>query len=236
MGPIRVALVNDQPLFARGLAMLLPAVTDSRVTIVATTNDGSLASALIRQHRPDVALVDLAIPAPGGLRTIAAINRTAPDVPVIAMSDRGPCDSTSQQPSGLGRTSSAPATAADSEEAIEALTAGAIGYLCKTSQPEDLVMPLVAAVDGWAVVPRAVVEKLLASRAMHPVPLLLAPHERQLWRMIARGRSVDQIAAELHVSDRTAKRLTASLLRRLKVKNRIEAATLAGKTGLLDTA
>jgi two-component system nitrate/nitrite response regulator NarL len=95
------------------------------------------------------------------------------------------------------------------------------------------VQPLLAAVDGWAVLPQEVVRLLLTGASTECQPPVLSPDERRLWCAIARGRTVSQIAGELHVSERTAKRLTAALLRRLKVANRTEAARLAGQAGVL---
>jgi DNA-binding NarL/FixJ family response regulator len=224
MNSVRVALVNDQPLFSRGLALLLPAVTESRVTIIATTSDGTRATALVRQHRPDLAVVDLAIPAPGGYRTISAMHRSEPELPIIAMGDNV-------------RADHGPRSADDQlEQAVAAVRAGAVGYLSKTSEPEQLVLPLLAAVDGWSVIPRAVLHQLATARAPYDAEIRLTVEERELWEMIARDTSVPQIAAHLHVSERTAKRLTAAVLRRLKVKSRVEAARLAGQLGLLDSS
>lgn len=223
---VRVALVNDQPLFTRGLTLLLPAVTDSRVRIVATTNDGSLASGLVRRVRPDLALVDLAIPDPGGLRVIAAIHRAEPDIPVVAMSDAH------HATSGLSANGATDA-AADSSEALQALRAGAVGYLRKIDEPEHMVLPLLAAASGWAVLPRDVLGLLLGASPDVRLSNVLDDADRRLWRLIARGSTLGHIAAEMHVSERTAKRLTAALLRRLRVGNRAQACTLAGQAGLI---
>jgi DNA-binding NarL/FixJ family response regulator len=116
--PVDVVLVDDHPLFSRGLALLLPGVSDGRVRVVGTTDDASAAAALVRRHHADVAVVDLHMPPPGGTRAIAAIRRTDPLVRVVALS-------------GM----------AEPEDAIEALRAGAAGYLPKTADPETLVRP-----------------------------------------------------------------------------------------------
>ncbi|MFF4874499.1 LuxR C-terminal-related transcriptional regulator [Micromonospora sp. NPDC000668] len=110
---------------------------------------------------------------------------------------------------------------------MDALRAGAEGYLPKTSEPGDLLPPLLAILDGWAVLLRAV---LRPSRA---APVDLDDEERRLLRAIAVGRSTVDIAEELHVSERTVKRMTATLLRKLRVSNRAEAAAVAGQAGLL---
>jgi two-component system nitrate/nitrite response regulator NarL len=216
---IRLAVVNDQPLFIRGLALLLPAVTDQQVRLDASTHDAALASGMVRRSRPDAVVVDLGLPDPGGIRAIAAIKRAEPTVPVLAISDRAGMAGDS----GDGYY----------DDALPALRAGACGYLRKTSEPEELVQPLLAVVDGWAVVPHEVLQALVAGGRAECRPPILSPDERRLWCAIARGRTVSQIAGELHVSERTAKRLTAGLLRRLNVANRTEAARLAGQAGVL---
>jgi two-component system, NarL family, nitrate/nitrite response regulator NarL len=156
-------------------------------------------------------VVDLGLPAPGGLRAIAAIRRTEPGVPVLAMTE-------------------------EPDLAVDALRAGASGVLPCRSEPEDLVSPLLAAVDGWAVVPGEVLARLLDTPGHAADGMLsrLGEQDRQLWRMVADGRSTTDMAPALHMSERTVKRLVASLLRRLRVSSRTEAAALAGRAGLLD--
>jgi two-component system, NarL family, nitrate/nitrite response regulator NarL len=109
---------------------------------------------------------------------------------------------------------------AEFQSAIAILGAGASGVLLRTRSPAGLIPSLIAA-TGVA--------------AQHTGPPLTS-RERHLWTLIAGGASTTQIARALNVSDRTVKRLTANLLRTLGVANRTEAATLAGRVGLLDEA
>ena len=104
---------------------------------------------------------------------------------------------------------------------VEALAAGASGVLLKTRATAELVPSLLAATAGVTPGPRSAAPTLTDA-------------EQQLWTLIAGGASTSQIARELHVSERTVKRLTATLLRTLGVASRTEAAALAGRTGLLD--
>jgi two-component system, NarL family, nitrate/nitrite response regulator NarL len=207
----RFAVVDDHPLFVRGIELLLPDVSDGRATVVGSTGDASAAAGLVRRTVPDLVLVDLHMPPPGGIRAIAAIRRTTPRVRIVAMSgdeDPGP--------------------------AVEALRAGAEGFLPKTSEPADLLHPLVAILDGWAVLPAELLGALLApARGLRPAPAELDEAERQLLQLIAAGATTTEIAVQLHVSERTVKRLTATLLRKLRVSSRTEAAALAGSAGLL---
>lgn len=209
--PVRIALVDDHPLFRRGLELLLPEATGGRVRVVGTTGDAAAAAGLVHRCRPDLALVDLRMPEPGGVRAIAAIRRAAPTVRIAAMSG-----------------------ADDPELALAALRSGAECYLPKTSEPEDLLPPLLAVLDGWAVLPQDLLATLLEPVRARPVTAALDPEERRLLRLIAAGRGTIAIAADLHVSERTVKRLTSALLRKLRVSTRAEAAALAGHAGLLD--
>ncbi|GIJ26796.1 DNA-binding response regulator [Micromonospora qiuiae] len=206
---LRVAVVDDHPLFVRGLELLLPATTDARAYVVGSTGDAAAAASLMSRCLPDLALVDLHMPPPGGIRAVAAIRRTTPRVRVVAMS---------------GDDDPAPA--------LEALRAGAEAFLPKSAEPEALLPPLLAVFGGWAVLPAQLLRGLLHTGPGARVDL--DTEERALLRSIATGRGNLEIADQLHVSERTVKRMTAALLRKLRVSNRAEAAALAGKLGLLD--
>jgi two-component system nitrate/nitrite response regulator NarL len=210
--PIDLIVVDDHPLFTRGLSLLLPAVSDGRIRVVGATDDASAAAALVQRFRADVAVVDVQMPPPGGTRAVAAIRRVEPTVRVVAMS-------------GL----------ADADAALEAMRAGASSFLPKTADPESLVGPLLAVLDGWSVLPEPLLRLLLERAAPSDgdgIAAQLSADERRLWRLIAAGTGTMDIATTLHVSERTAKRLVAHLLRRLHVATRVEAAALAGRVGL----
>lgn len=207
---VRIAVIDDHPLFVRGLELLLPDMSDGRVTVAASTGHAASAVNLVRRAVPDIALVDMHMPPPGGLGAIDAVRRAMPRTRVLAMS--GDDD---------------PATV------LDALRAGAEGFLPKGSEPADLLPPLLAAAAGWAVLPRAVLAALAAERADPRLALRLDDQDRDLLRMIAAGSSTVEMATRMHVSERTVKRQTATLLRRLRVSSRTEAAALAGSAGLL---
>ncbi|MGW4945963.1 response regulator [Actinoplanes sp. NPDC004185] len=208
---IRVIVVDDHPLFVRGLELLLPEVSDGRAEVVAATGDAAAAAGLVRRTVPDLVLVDLHMPPPGGVRAIAAIRRSSPRVRIVAMS---------------GDEDPAPA--------LEALRAGAEGFLPKASEVADVLQPLLSILDGWAVLPAELLGALLGpGRGSRPAPVDLDAPERQLLQLIAAGATTTEIALQLHVSERTVKRLTATLLRKLRVSSRTEAAALAGSAGIL---
>jgi two-component system, NarL family, nitrate/nitrite response regulator NarL len=209
---VDVVVIDDHPLFSRGLSLPLPGLSEGRVRVVGTTDDASAAAALVRRQHADVAIVDLHMPPPGGTRAIVAVRRADPLVRVVALS-------------GL----------AEADAALEALRAGASAFLPKSADPELLVRPLLAVLDGWSVIPEALLQHLLTDAQPagdRCIVERLTADERRLWRLIADGASTVDIAMTLHVSERTTKRLVAHLLRRLDVATRVEAAALAGRAGL----
>lgn len=211
-GPLSVVLVDDHQLFSRGLELLLNTAPDARVRVVARTEDAGQALDLVRRNRPEVAIIDLAMPPPGGLAAIEAVKRHYPHVRVLALSGTD-----------------------DVEVAISSLRAGADGFLLKSSEPELLVPPLLTLASGLSVVPRPLLAALLgATRPGQEALSRLSSAERDLLRLIARGLETTEISERLFVSERTAKRMVAALLRRIGASNRVQAAALAGQYGLLD--
>jgi DNA-binding NarL/FixJ family response regulator len=181
--------------------------------VAGRTESAEEALALVRRHRPSVALVDLAMPPPGGVGAIREISHHYPEVRILALSgtdDRG--------------------------LALEALAAGAHGFIPKSSDPDVLVPPLLSLGGGLSVLPTSLLQALVELRATRRPALLarLDDEDIELWRLVARGLESLEIADRMFVSERTAKRMVASLLRKLEVANRVEAALLAGRVGLLD--
>ena len=211
--PVDIVLIDDHPLFTRGLELLLGTAAAGRVRLVGSTADAAMALDLVRRHRPDVAILDLAMPPPGGHAAIRAVKRSHPSVRILALS-------------GL----------TDEADRLQALRDGADGFLPKTSDPEDLLHPLLALVDGYSVLPAELLRALLHASDRPGGDLVddLDEDDRRLWAAIARGDSTEDIAERWIVSQRTAKRMVAALLRKIGARNRIHAAALAGRSGLLD--
>jgi len=210
---IVVVIIDDHGLFSRGLELLLSAASEGRIKVAARTESAEEALALVRRHRPQVALVDLAMPPPGGVGAIREIAHHYPEVRILALSGTD-----------------------DRDLALEALAAGAHGFIPKSSDPDVLVPPLLSLGGGLSVLPTSLLQALVELRAT-PRPAAVAKLEEDeiaLWRLVARGLESLEIAERTFVSERTAKRMIASLLRKLEVANRVEAALLAGRVGLLD--
>jgi DNA-binding NarL/FixJ family response regulator len=195
----------------------LDGASNGALTVVGRADDSRTAVELVRRLRPDVAVVDLAGEAPArippGLAVIRELPRLAPATRILAVAD-----------------------GADTELAVGALTAGAHGFVVRPAEAADLVAPVLAVASGHSVLHRPLLSALVGSAKRRDTDLLgtLNPQYTELWRMVADGLETTQIAERLYVSERTAKRMVAFLLRRLRVANRIQAAALAGQAGLLD--
>ncbi|BEL10146.1 response regulator transcription factor [Actinoplanes sichuanensis] len=202
-------MVSGHAPLVRGLEQSIPEVTGGRA-VIAGAGDGSDVAGLVREPVPDLILVDLMSPA--GVAAVAAARAAAPKTRILAVDGDG-----------------------DPAAELEALRAGASGIL---PRGDEAIPPLLAALEGWAVVPpsllAALVERPGQSRpAAQAATTQLDESDQRLLRLIATGSSTSEIAGVLHVSDRTVKRLTAALLRKLHVSSRTEAAAVAGSAGLV---
>jgi two-component system, NarL family, nitrate/nitrite response regulator NarL len=212
---VKVVVIAGSDVSAGRLQGGLDGGSNGAVVVEGSAVDIRSAVDLVRRVRPNVTIIELANGS--GLATIREVARMAPLTRILALSD-----------------------SADAEPAVEALTAGAHGVLVRPADAADLVAPVLAVAFGHSVLERPLLGALVGSATPRDpdrdAELLeaLNPQYMELWRMVADGLETIQIAERLYVSERTAKRLVASLLRRLKVANRIQAAALAGQTGLLD--
>jgi two-component system nitrate/nitrite response regulator NarL len=209
---VRLALVDDGGPFGRGVEQTMDEASGGAVTVVGRTDDPRTAVDLVRRRRPAVVLVDLAL-GPAGTAALRELHRSTPVTRIVAVADD-----------------------VDVSLVSSTFRAGAHGLLLKATSSEDLVAPLLAAASGHCVLPGLLLPSLVGTAVNRRPELLdsLTPEDRQLWRMVADGVETMQIAETLFVSERTAKRMVALLLRRLGVSNRIQAAALAGQAGLLD--
>lgn len=217
---IRILLVDDQELLRRGFRMILEAEDD--LEVVGEAGDGAEAIELATRHRPDVVLMDIRMPRLDG---VAATRQLAgPDVAdparVLIL------------------------TTFDLDEYIvEALRAGASGFLLKDVPPEDLVDAIRVIAAGDALIAPSVTRRLLDRFAQVlpdatpplPPPGLSALTERELevLHLVARGLSNAEIAADLFVSETTVKTHVGRILMKLGLRDRVQAVVLAYDTGLV---
>ncbi|RCV52439.1 response regulator [Marinitenerispora sediminis] len=218
---IRVLLVDDQPLLRTGFRLILE--SESEVSVVGEAANGHDALAATRRLLPDVVLMDIRMPVKDGIdatREILAWARGAgQEVRVLVL------------------------TTFDLDEyVVEALRAGASGFLLKDVPPDELVAAIRVVADGAAIVAPAVTRRLLdrfadklPSTREAPPPLLhrLTEREREVLRLLGRGLSNAEIARELVVSETTVKTHVGNVLTKLGLRDRVQAVVYAYETGVI---
>jgi DNA-binding NarL/FixJ family response regulator len=208
----RVLLVDDHDLFRRGLRTLLEA---EGIDVVGEADTGRDALAQISVLAPDVVVMDLNMPGISGAEATAKMSMTAPTTRVLVLSASN-----------------------QDADVMDAIMAGACGYLLKDSSIHDLVAGIQAAANGESLISPAIASKVLGRlRAANPTAREeaaagLSDREMQVLRLIANGNDNGRIAAELHISPKTVKNHISNILMKLQIENRIQAAVFAVRTGL----
>ena len=211
---VGVLVVDDEPLIRSALRLVL----DTGPTrVVAEAEDGEAAWRLLRSMQPDVVLVDLRMPRMDGIELTRRISREPRlgDVKVVVLT-----------------------TFADDEHLAQATRAGAVGYLIKSMPPEEIRAGVEAAAAGRTVLAPALVQRLLDAHAQGRVATsrvldALTPRERDVLTLVARGLANAEIAVELHIGEGTVKTHVAAVLRKLEVRDRVQAAVAAYELGLV---
>jgi NarL family two-component system response regulator LiaR len=207
---IRVLLVDDHPVVRQGLRALLS--THEGIEVVGEADDGEAAVAAADRLSPDVVLMDVVMPGLDGVEALRRIGERRPQTRVVMLTSY-----------------------ADERRAMEAVDAGASGFLLKDASPRDVAAAIRAAHRGEAVLHPAVAAKLLAERRRPPAAHAdLTARELDVLRLIARGLQNKQIAAQLHVSEKTVKTHVSAILRKLGVTDRTQAAMYAVRERLAD--
>ena len=210
---LRVVVVDAQDLFARSLEMALPEASGGRIEVVGTAGTVDDALVAFSEKKPEVALVDLALPEPGALELVRRVADDDSRPRLIGVSD-----------------------GEDVDLASEALSLGMEALVTKAARPEHLLAPVLAVLQGWRVLSGPLLDELL-DRAYRPGSEILGEIDDDmlaLWLLVAEGLELSRIAERLYVSERTAKRMVADLRNRLGATTRIQMAALAGRAGLLD--
>jgi NarL family two-component system response regulator LiaR len=207
---IRVLLVDDHPVVRQGLRALLS--TQDGIDVVGEAGDGEAAVAAAERLLPDVVLMDVVMPGIDGVEALRRIGGRRPQTRVVMLTSY-----------------------ADERRAMEAVDAGASGFLLKDASPRDVVAAIRAAHRGEAILHPSVAAKLLAERRRPPAAHAdLTARELEVLRLIARGLPNKQIAAELHVSEKTVKTHVSAILRKLAVADRTQAAMYAVRERLAE--
>ncbi len=210
---IRVVIADDQPLVRSGFRMILEAQGD--ISVVAEAGDGLAAIAVCETYSPDVALMDIRMPKLDGLEATRRLGTTR----VLILT-----------------------TFSFDEYVIEALRVGASGFLLKDATPEELIRAVRAVAAGDATLAPAVTRTVLdLARARTVVPprtheaiAQLSARELEVLKLLARGMSNSELAAELYVSEPTIKTHVSHLLAKLGLRDRVQAVVMAYELGIIE--
>ncbi|MFE3460052.1 response regulator [Nocardiopsis aegyptia] len=218
--PLRVVLADDEAMMRAGIRAILTAVPG--LEVVGEAEDGAAAVDLVADLRPDIALLDVQMPGTDGLAATEAITARYPDTAVVILT-----------------------TFSEDAYIARALSGGASGFVLKSGDPTHLVTGLRAVADGGAYlspeIARRVIDELGASgprlsrgTAARERVAVLSDREREVLALVGEGWSNDQIARRLAIAPGTVKVHVGSILTRLDVRNRVQAAVLAYEAGLVD--
>ncbi len=215
---VRVVIADDQALVRAGFKMILEA--EPEIEVVGEAEDGVEAVELIRRLKPDVALMDIRMPRLNGLEATRQITNGAGDV----------------------HTRVLVLTTFDLNEYVyEALRAGASGFLLKDVPSEQLVAGIQVVARGEALLAPSITRRLIEEFAKNqPVEVTppkeveeLTAREMEVFKLIARGMSNAEVAAELIVSETTVKTHVARILMKLHLRDRVQAVVYAYETGMI---
>ena len=214
--PIRVAVVDDQELFRRGLTMLLGVEDD--IEVVGEAGDGVAGTELAISAAPDVILMDVRMPKRSGIEACVAIKEAAPAARIIML------------------------TVSDEEaDLYEAVKNGASGYLLKDSSIDEVAQAIRVVSDGQSLISPSMAIKLLdefkqmsrTDRQHVPTPRL-TERELEVLRLVAQGLNNREIAKQLFISENTVKNHVRNILEKLQLHSRMEAVMYAVREKLLD--
>lgn len=212
---MRLLIVDDHILFRQGLIRLLR--DHPELEVVGEAADGGEAVAEARRLQPDVVLMDLRMPTCDGIEAVRAIRRDLPQVQVVIL------------------------TVSDKDDDLRAaLSAGAQGYILKSTDFDDLIRSLMLVAQGEATLDRAMTTKLInqlrdlgAQPPSPPRPAAdLTDREREILGLLARGATNREIAEALVISENTVRTHLRHILEKLNVQNRVQAAAYALRLGL----
>jgi DNA-binding NarL/FixJ family response regulator len=201
---IRVLVADDHAVVRQGLRTFLDLQDD--IEVVGEAADGASAVALAEELAPDVVLVDLVMPGVDGLEALRGLRERVPATRAIVLS-----------------------SFIDDDKLFPAVRAGAAGYLLKDVQPQELVAAIRTVHAGGALLHPKVASRLLEEMSADP----LTPREREVLGLIGRGMANKVIARELSLSEKTVKAHVSSILAKLGVTDRTQAALYAVRAGLV---
>ena len=218
MRSIRVLLVDDHPLFRKGLASLL--AREKGFEVVGEAQDGAEALNKTKNLKPDLVLMDIYMPGGNGLEATRRIREALSSVKVVILT-----------------------VSEEDKNLFEAIKCGAHGYLLKKVEPEELFRMLRGVFRGEAPISRATAAKILnefaaqAHRATEEMPEeKLTPKEREVIELLTKGWTNKEIGNKLRITENTVKNHLKNILDKLHLENRVQAATFALQHKLTDSA
>lgn len=207
---IRILIVDDHAIVRQGLQLFL--TTDPELEIVGEAINGQEAVDIAMQTKPDVILMDLLMPVMNGVEATGIIKRKLPDTEIIALT-----------------------SVIEDSSVVNAVRAGAIGYLLKDTEVPELIRAIKAAAQGQVQLsPKAALRLVAEIRQPLQVPEKLTEREIDVLRLVAQGKANKEIARELGIGEKTVKSHVSSILSKLGVTSRTQASLYAASTGLVD--
>ena len=209
---IRVMLVDDHALIRQGLGKILG--LDPELEVVAEASDGAAAVASVRQHQPDVVLMDINMPVMNGLEATRIIKQEYPEIGVIALTIHD-----------------------DEEYVFELVNIGVSGYVLKDVEAETLIDAVKQVAAGKSIIHPDITAKLLGEfKRLHKneteIPKLTR-REKEVLQCIVKGLSNKAIGEQLYISEKTVKNHITNILRKLDLHDRTQAAIFAVKNNLV---
>jgi DNA-binding NarL/FixJ family response regulator len=195
---IRLLVAEDHGVVRDGLIRLLSSLPD--IEVVGAAADGAEAIRLADEHRPDVVLMDLRMPGMDGSEATRRLLENDPEAQVVILT-----------------------SFSERDEILSALDAGAIGYLLKDAEPEELIRGVRAAAQGDSPLAPKAARTLLTSRSTSPSGEQLTAREREVLSLVARGLPNKLIARELGIAEKTVKAHLTTVFQRIGVTDRVQA-------------
>ena len=205
---IRILITDDHGVVRQGLRMFLS--LDPEMEVVGEAANGREALAMARELQPDVILMDLLMPVMDGISATEAIRKELPEVEVVALT-----------------------SVLEDASVTGAVRAGAIGYLLKDTDSDELSRAIKAAAEGRVHLAPEAAARLMREVRAPENPEALTDREAEVLKLVARGKANKQIASTLYVSEKTVKAHVSAILMKLDVQSRTQAALYAVRAGLV---
>jgi DNA-binding NarL/FixJ family response regulator len=205
---IRILMADDHAVVRQGLRMFLS--LDPELEVVGEAQNGQEAIDMARNLKPDVVLMDLKMPVMDGITAIGNLRKEMPEIEVIALT-----------------------SVLDDGSVIGAVRAGAIGYLLKDTQADDLCRSIKAAAGGQVQLSPEAAARLMREMRQPESPEQLTERETDVLRLLAMGKANKEIARALTIGEQTVKTHVSNILGKLGVQSRTQAALYAARVGLV---